>query len=330
MKKSIVVGTALMSVLVMTSCAGTTGTSNGDSTGGLDPASPVKISVAETAGAPSAFLQYGVDQGFFTDEGLDLEVDVSAGGAAAIPGLVSGNYQFAGSNVVSVILAAVKGLPVTIVAAGTRSGETTDQDFSSVLVRADSDITSPADLAGKTVAVNTLQNISEVSVRAALDNENVDTSEISFIEMGFPEMLPALDGGHVDAVMAIEPFATTGLEAGDRSILSPYVQAMPGLMVGSYATTNDYLASNPEVVEAFRRGVAGTGEAIASDPAAFRTALPDLAKVQPDAAKAMILPVWNSAVDVDSLSFIEDRMRAYGLTTDKFDVSSIVAPAGSE
>jgi NitT/TauT family transport system substrate-binding protein len=328
MKKSILVGTALASALLLAACSGTPSgpkTNDGTSAG---PATMTKISVAETAGAPSAFMQYGVDQGFFKDEGLDVTVDVAAGGAAAIPGLIGGNYQFAGSNAVSVLLAASKGLPLTIVAAGTRADQVPEKDFSAVLVSAGSPIKTPADLAGKTIAVNTLQNVSEITVRAALENEGVDTGTIKFIEMGFPDMLPAITNNQVDAAMPIEPFVTTGLAAGDRAIIHPYVQSMPGLMVGSYVTTKQYLASNAAIVEAFRRAVETTGAAIAKDPAAFRKDLPNLVKVQPEAAAKMNLPVWKSEVDVKSLEFFQKRMLDYGLITKTMDLSSVVAPPG--
>jgi NitT/TauT family transport system substrate-binding protein len=325
MKKSLLIGTVLGSALLLAACSSTPSAPKASEGSSSGPAALTKISVAETAGAPSAFMQYGVDQGFFKDEGLDVTVDVAAGGAAAIPGVIGGNYQFAGSNAVSVLLAASKGLPLTIIAAGTRADQAPEKDFSAVLVPADSPIKTPADLAGKTIAVNTLQNVSEITVRAALENEGVDTSTIKFIELGFPDMLPAITNKQVDAAMPIEPFVTTGLDAGDRAIIHPYVQSMPGLMVGTYLTTKQYLASNPKIVEAFRRALETTGAAIAKDPAAFRKDLPKLTKVQPAAAEKMNLPVWKSAVDIKSLEFFQKRMLDFGLITKAMDLSTVVA-----
>jgi len=321
MKRISLIGALAGAALTLSACGG----SGAADTKSPDAAALVKINVAETAGVPSAFLNYGVRQGFFKDEGLDVTVDTSTGGAAAVPGLVSGGLQLAGSNTVSALLAANKGLPVSIVAPGTFASEAPKEDFSAVLVAKDSGIKEPADLAGKTIAVNTLENIGDVTITAALEKQGVDTSDIKFVEVGFPDMLPALERGQVDAAWEIEPFVTIGTDAGSRSVLWPYVDARPGLMIGSFLATNDYHEKNPEVIDAFRKGITKTVEAVSKDPGAFRAALPELARVKPEVAKSMVLPVWKPDVDLESLKFIEEQMRSHGITSEPVDVSAVVA-----
>lgn len=322
MNRISLMGATAAASLVLAGCGDGGETSGGQA---LDPASPVAINVAETAGIPSAFLNYGVEQGFFEEEGLDVTVDTSAGGAAAVPGLVSGGLQLAGSNTVSALLAADKGLPVSIVAPGTFASETEGEDFSAVLVAQDSEIQEAADLAGKRIAVNTLENIGDVTISAVLEERGVDPSSVEFVEIGFPDMIPALERGQIDAAWEIEPFVSIGEQSGNRPVLWPYVEAYPGLMVGSFLATNEYREQNPEVIEAFRNGLAATAESVAEDPDAFRDALPDLAKVDPEIAKAMTLPVWKSEVDTESLEFIEEQMREHGLISEPLDISSVVA-----
>lgn len=314
---SAVVGTSLM----LSACGGS-GPAGGESP---DSANPVSINVAETAGIPSAFLNYGVQAGFFEKEGLDVTVDTSAGGAAAVPGLISGGLQFAGSNTVSAVLAASKGLPISMVAPGTFASDSEEEDFSAVIVSEGSDIQGPADLAGKTIAVNTLENIGDVTISAALEEQGVDISDIKFVEIGFPDMLPALERGQIDAAWEIEPFVSIGTASGNRPVLWPYVDAYPGLMVGSFLATNEYRDQNPEVIGSFRRGITATADAVSADPASFRAALPGLAQMTPEVAGTMTLPVWKSNVDVDSLTFVEEQMRAHGVITEPFDISSIIA-----
>jgi NitT/TauT family transport system substrate-binding protein len=137
-------------------------------------------------------------------------------------------------------------------------------------------------------------------------------------------MLAALDAGQVDAAWIIEPFVTAGLNAGDRAVLLPYVESLPGLMVGSYVASESYIAENPEIVAAFQRGVSATAESIAADPGSFRTALTELSSVPEAAAQALVLPIWKSDADLDSLALMAEQMSTYGLTSTKVDVSSIV------
>jgi len=312
----------LVSAVALTGCSGASGSTNA-ATGAPTAADPISISVAETAGMPSAFLSYGVQQGFFADAGLDLVVDTGAGGAAAIPGVISGSTQFAGSNTVSVLLAKGKGLPLTMVAPGTFATETAGADFSAVVVSDSSSIQTAADLAGATIAVNTLENIGDVTIQTALEAANVDVSNISFVELGFPSMLAALDAGQIDAAWVIEPFVTTGLASGARAVLWPYVESMPGLMVGSYVTSETYASENPEVITAFQNGVSATAESISADPDAFRAALTELASISETAAASLVLPVWNTEVDRDSLTFIEEQMFTYEITDTRVDVSTL-------
>lgn len=323
MKRLKSLGAIVAATLVLSACSA--GGTSDDKAASPDIATPITIHVAETAGVPSAFLNYGVQQGFFEKEGLDLVVATGAGGAAAIPGIISGTTEFAGSNIVSVVLAKSKGLPLQIVAPGTFAADTTDNAWSAILVSKDSPIQKPADLAGKTIAVNTLQNIGDVTIKASLEKLGVDVSGIKFIELGFPDMLAALANGNTDAVWEIEPFLTSGQAAGDRAVLWPYVQAQPGLMIGSFAASDDYIAKNPKVIEAFQQGIKATVESVTKDPDAFRAALPGLAKIPEASAKAMHLPTWKTSVDAKSLGFVEEHMYSYGIITTRVSAPDLIA-----
>ena len=317
---------ALALLVPVAACGGDdSGDSGGGGGGGGGEQEVQQLRVGVIPIVDVAPIYLGVEQGFFEEQGLDVTVDVSAGGAAAVPGLMSGGLQLAGSNTVSALLAVEKGLPITMVAPGTFGSETEGEDFSAVLVAENSDIREPADLAGSTIAVNTLENIGDVTISAALEEHGVDPAGVEFVEIGFPDMIPALERGQIDAAWEIEPFVTIGAESGARPVLWPYVEARPGLMVGSYLATQEYREQNPEVIEAFRNGLEATAASVAEDPDAFRTALPDLARVTPEVAGSMTLPQWKSEIDVESLEFIEEQMREHGLISEPVDVGAVVA-----
>jgi NitT/TauT family transport system substrate-binding protein len=272
-----------------------------------------QVRVGDILGIPSAFLQYAVQEGFMEEQGLHVEVDANPGGAANIPGVEAGEFQIAGSNAVSVLLARAQGLSVRMVSAGTFAAEEPDEDFSQVLVAADSPIQDPADLDGRSVAVNTLANIAEVTIRASLDNAGARHDDIDFVEMGFPDMIPELQAGRVDAVHVIEPFLSIGLEEGLRPIIAPYAGTEPGMAIGSYFSSDAYIAEHPEVIDRFIAGVTAAGDAIAEDPDAFRAALVDLADLDPQVADTVKLPDWGGPIDSASVELIGELMVRYGL-----------------
>jgi NitT/TauT family transport system substrate-binding protein len=307
----------LLALLVVAGCGD-------DDDGGGEAAGPDRVRVQDTAGVPSAFLAYGVDQGFFEKRGLDVEVTPSQGGATVVPAVVAGDTDIAGSNLVSVLLAQGKDIPVTIVAPGTFVRNQRSQDFSAILAAGDSDIRSPADLEGKTLAVNTLKNVAELAAKASLAKQGVDVSKIELAEVDFPDMNGALTQGRVDAAFQIEPFVSLAVEEGHRIIDRPYVGTKPGLQIGCYFTSERYLSENEDVVERFQQGVSDTAAAIADDPTGFRKFLPEASEIPPPAAEQAVLPAWKAENDQASLELTAELMERYGVVEEKPDTSDAV------
>src|SRR5215216_1684698 len=307
----------LFAALLFASCGG----DNGDG-GGAGKAATVRVQ--DTAGVPSAFLEYGVQKGFFKKRKLTVNVKPSQGGATVVPAVVSGNVDIGGSNLVSVLLAQGKGIPLKIVAPGTFVQTDRKKDFSAILVKGSSDIRSPKELEGKTLAVNTLKNVAEVTAKASLAKQGVDVSKVKLTEVDFPDMNGAIEQGRVDAAFAIEPFVTQGLKAGNRIIDRPYVGTRPGVQIGCYFTSDKYLKQNGDVVKRFNEGVAETGKAIADDPAAFRAFLPKASEIPPPAAQKVVLPAWKSGSDQASVDLTAALMQRYGITEKKPDTSSVI------
>ncbi|MPZ60297.1 MAG: hypothetical protein GEU93_03160 [Propionibacteriales bacterium] len=294
--------------LVAASCADDEGGGEDGAEGGVEETENVSLTVGDILGIPSAFLQFAVDQGFMEEQGLDVAVEANPGGAANIPGVESGDFEIAGSNVVSVLLARSQGLELKMVSAGTFAAEDADADFSQVVVPADSPIQSPADLDGRSVAVNTLANIAEVTIRGSIEAAGAEHENIDFVEMEFPDMIPALQDGQVDAAHVIEPFLSIGLEEGMRPIIAPYAGTQPGMAIGSYFSSDEFIEQNPDVIDRFIAGISAAGEHVADNPEEFRAALVDLADLNPEVADAVQLPPWGGPVDVPSVERIGELM----------------------
>ncbi|WP_049578981.1 ABC transporter substrate-binding protein [Streptomyces sp. SBT349] len=281
--------------------------------------------VSETAGTPASFLAYGIREGYFEEQGLDVELSPSAGGASVIPALLSGDIDVAGSNAVSALIAMGRRMPIEMIAAGTSTSAEAEDDFSSLMVPENSQVTDPADLDGGRIAVNTLQNINDVVIHAVLAEAGLDNDDVSFVEMPFPDMPAAIERGDVDAGLLIEPFATIGRSQGLRDIARPYTATRPGLQIGTYLMTSEKVEDDPERAAAFRAGVTATAEAIASDPEAFREALPEISDLAPELASRMDIPVWRGTTDRESIETIHAAMLDIGLTDAELDYEESVA-----
>ena len=291
---------------------------------GGDSSGPTKVKMQETAGVPSAFMGFGVEKGFFRERQLDVEVEAAQGGATTIPALVSGDVQVGGSNVVSLLIAASRDLPIQVIAPGT-SAQESGEDFGALLVAEDSDVRDMRDLEGKRIAVNTLNNIADVVVKAAAEEEGADPSKLRLIEVPFPEMGATLASGDVDAAFSIEPFVSTSVQSGAEVVNSSYVATEPDMQVGAYAVARDFAQENAETVDAFKAAVAETAEYLSGHEQAFRDYLSEKAEVDPKLANRMALPQWTQELNVESLQNTAELMQKYDLIQEPVDAQNLVA-----
>jgi len=273
-------------------------------------------------------LYLGEQKGFFKDEQLKVVPEVSEGGAATIPAVLSGDQQLAYSTTVSLVTAASKGLPVRIVAQAARGAETPKTSFAGLMVGPDSVIKDPEQLAGKTIAVNGLNNVNQVTTNASLAKRDVDFKGIKYIEVPLENMADALGTGKVDAAAAVEPFVTLGKDAGQRSLFDNYMEADRGLAIGQYFTSEEYAQENPDVVERFTRAVDRSMEYAQDHPEEARKVVLDYTKIKPAVAEKMKLPTWTTGVTKEDVDLAVEMTKQSGFIDKDPDVEKLL-PEGS-
>src|SRR5215208_7312811 len=165
-------------VLVATAC----GDDGGGAGGGGTPEKPEKVKIGLIPIADVAPVFVGIKQGYFKEQGIELEPQFAAGGAAITPAVVSGDFDIGFSNTVSLLIAGSKGLPVQIISQGVLGGPNLSKPWADVLIPKGSDVKTPKDLEGKTIAANTLNNICEVTINATLEKQGVDVSKLRYTE----------------------------------------------------------------------------------------------------------------------------------------------------
>jgi ABC-type nitrate/sulfonate/bicarbonate transport system substrate-binding protein len=292
-------GAVLALVLLLAGC-----TSGSD---GTDTVDVITVHAADTPGIPWALLRFAIDRGFFIDQGLDVRVAPDHGGAATIPGLVAGEVEIVGTDLGSALLARSQGVPLQIISAGTFASEEPQFDFAQVVVAADSPVHDPGDLDGHRVAVNHRPSIAELTIRGTLD-----TTGVEFVEMDHPDMLPALAAGEVHAVHLTEPLLALALRDGLRPIMSPYAQTRPGMAVGAYVASQEFVEQHPNTVDRFVAGVSAASQHVADNPNEFRRMLVELSGVDPAVGATVSVPRWGGPVDVPSVELVGELMVGLG------------------
>src|ERR687891_1625439 len=238
-------------LLALAFAAGTAACGDDDDGNGGGGGGPTTLNVGVIPIADVAPLYLGMQKGFFEDEQLTIKPQLAEGGAAILPAVVSGDFQIGFSNVISLLIASSKDLPVEIIAQGVLAGKSESQAWADLLVLKDGPIKQPQDLEGKTIAVNTLNNICEVTIKASLSDMGVDVDTLKFTEVPFPDMNAALDAGRVDGACVVEPFVSQGKAGKSRGVDPFYERTAPNLTVATYFTTKQYAEEHADVVDHF-------------------------------------------------------------------------------
>lgn len=295
-----VLGCAIAAVTV----AAAAGCGSSSSPGGGSPSSDGKTTQVTVGIIPIvdvAPLYLGQKQGFFGKRGIELKMELAQGGAAIVPGVVSGQFQFGFSNVTSLMIAQTKGVPIKSVVNGAASTGDTDKDISGVAVKKDSPVKSAKDLAGRTVAVNTLQNIGDTTVREVVRKDGGDPSKVKFVELPFDQMPAALDSGQVDAAWMGEPALTIAMGQGARVVASPFSETDPKLTIATYFTSTKLLKENPGLVEKFTEAMSESLKYASEHPDEARQTLTTYTKIDGAVLKDLTLPTWPAKYDMASL-----------------------------
>jgi NitT/TauT family transport system substrate-binding protein len=270
-------------------------------------------------------VQRAQEEGYFAAEGLTVHLLPVLGGASAVPQLTAGELDLSWSSWTSVVLTQQQGLGrFQIMDAGYTA---TSKSFQVVVLPSGS-ISEPYDLLGKRVAVNTLQSITELMGRSALQAAGVDPSGVEWVEVPFPNMIAALRNGEVDAAVMPEPFITqaTG-QLGAFSVLDAASGRAADLPIAGLAATAEFVARNPNTIAAFQRAV-GRAQAEMADRAVVEQTLPSYTRIDLKTAARLNLGSWPERVDPAGLQRLADLMQEFGMLSTRFDVSPLFAASG--
>ena len=290
----------------------------------------LKVSIIPISDVAPLFA--AIKEGYFKQQGLEIDTAPTAGGAVGIPGLIAGAYDIVFTNVVSTVQAKAQGLPIKIISPASAVGDGTQgEEGAGILVRKGEGIKTGADLVGKSLAVNTQKNIIWLYARAWIQKSGGDPNKVTYREVPFPQMLDALRGKRVDAVFAVDPFLTIAkADAGLEFIGSPYTAVQPNLSVAQYVVSEDFLAKNPETVRRFNAalhmGIEWVSKHLGSKE--LRDLLSSYTKINPELlAKMSPLVDPPRKVDAESIRKTIALMKAHELLAGDVTPEALLAPS---
>ncbi len=252
-------------------------------------------------------LDLGVQKGFFAQHGIEIQKKVLQSGNDVVLALANGDGDIGYLGYVPAMIGRVQGIKFQMISASEVEGTSVDDNWQNIMVKGNSSIRTPQDLAGKTIAVNALKGVGEVMIKAALKKVGVDPSSPKLVAIGFGAMRSALNNGQIDAFWAPEPFVSQGLNIdGDRIVMAPGPVLGKFWPIGGYGALDSWVQKNPQLAKQFHDAI--------NESLTYAQAHPDeIRALLPSGTQNVRLPIWSPVVDRDKLVQLAKYAKEFGV-----------------
>ena len=147
---------------------------------------------------------------------------------------------------------------------------------------------------------------------------------MDLVEVAFPDMGGQMESGNVDAIMAVEPFATLAKNAGAREIYSPYAEPIEDLMIAGYFTNTEKIESDPELVDSFIAAMKESQQFAEDNPEAAKEILSEYTQIEPEVVEQLNMPRFPQEINRESTARIIELSEETGLISDPLDVNDLI------
>ncbi|MFG6194773.1 ABC transporter substrate-binding protein [Nonomuraea sp. JJY05] len=310
--------------LTLSACGGgggsQTGTSSTSAAGGLEK---TQLLVGVVPVPSSAPLFIAEKRGFFKEEGLTVKTEIIQAPQAVMPKILNGSMDAFLTSYVS--LMAINDSGAAKLKLFQHSQEAAP-NIAGVVVAKGSPVKTPAELKGKTIAVNVLKALGQTLTNAHLQEAGLKPEDVKYVQVPFADQIAALGSGKVDAAWLVEPFLTAAKKSGATQLIDTTDGVTAGVPIDGWGVTEDWLAKNPKTAAAFHRALAKAQQIAGSDRKAIDEVVPTYTQIPADAAAAMTLGKFSMEADKASVQKLADLLHGYGYLKAKVDVAQLFAP----
>lgn len=275
------------------------------------------LSLARIGIAIDAAVVIGQQEGIYASHDLTVNDTLVANPPAALAALQGGQVDIAYSTTTSFYMALSQGVDLVAVApsdgySDDAPGDPYRYDNTGLFVNPSSGISSPADLAGKTVSVLARGAQLEATIAEVATKAGVDPTTINWIALDFQSAIEALKNGTIDAAGLVSPFTNQALEAGMTQISAPAVEFFGGGSTTSvWVTTPAILEQKGAAIDAFVAAQAEANEWANTNHTEAMTIAKEVTGV--DLPVEELTPAyWPTSYDQASLQAQADRLHELG------------------
>lgn len=282
---------------------------------------PTKVRLAFVSATTGLLVNVAEEQGFFAENGLDVELVPTTNISEIIPTLGQ-QVDISLGTATDLIRAADSGLDVVQILGNTN--DTEDNPFVRVIVPADSGIEGVADLAGRRVSSPTLSGVIHVATLYWAQQEGIDPDSIEGVQVPPPATVEQFSAGQVEAAEALEPFASALIGQGNVSIGDPFAAIGLPLATNFWVANGEWAAANPDVLDAYKVSLEQAQAFVESNDAEARAILKGYTGMPDPVAANVSLPTFNLDIRTGDLDRWVEVLVSLGQFEGEIDVDDLV------
>lgn len=201
----------------------------------------VRVGVPTKTYWPTIICETALRQKLFDKEGLDCELTIYRGGAEGFEAMAAGAADLIVHASSAVAAGLKKGINARVVANGANG-----YYGWYLMVKTDSKITKPEELAGKKVGITSAGSGTDMLALWTAGQRKVNFTRVP---LGGGGLVPNLLSGNIDATVLYSPLTFKVMQAKEARSLTDYGAEVPEHSTGGWIATDKVIKDKPQVVQ---------------------------------------------------------------------------------
>ncbi len=298
------------------------------------------ITVGVVPGADNAPLRVAVSDGLFRKHGLNVTIKTYSSLRPEVRALTSGHVDIAAGDYADFFYEQASGLASLHLIA---DGYDATPGLMEVLTLPGSDITTPGDLTGKTVATpeaqlippspgtssyttdNVPYNIETLATEAVLQSDGVSPSSVTWKPTPTQDMIAELRSGRVSAILVTEPYILQAQsQLGAVELLDSCSGETASLPLSGYFSLASYDRRQASAVARFQAALS-TAQADSAMRRPVQAVLPSFTGISAQDAALITLGSYPTFLNVGQVQRVAALMYDSSMISNPLNVSSLVS-----
>jgi NitT/TauT family transport system substrate-binding protein len=321
---------ALTATVLVASCSQSNAASSAATSGDR------QLTVGVVPGIDNAPLDVGLQRGVFRQHGVSVTIKTYGTLSAEVSALTSSQIDVAAGDYADLLDRATNGTPLQLIADAYDAAPNTVE----VLARPGSGITTPQNLANKTIATPSPQAINVtrsalssgstpystemLATESVLNSDGVSPSSITWQPMPMKNMIGALSSGKVNAILVTEPYILEAeTQLGATEVLDACSGVTASLPLSGYFSLKPFASRHVSALRAFQSALfEAQSESAMRGP--VQAVLHRSADVSVTDASLVTLGTYPTFLNVGQVQRVAQLMYDAGVTPNLVDVKAMV------